>query len=145
MIAAGAASTPSLAASAVILDGAGRGLLVKQSYGGRRWALPGGMLDPGESPAEAAVREAREEIGVEVALVDLIAVYYIRSDEPGIRFAFRATVTSGEPAIRDTGELTDLGWFAPDEVPQPQTPTAAVAIRDALAGVRGGFRELADP
>jgi hypothetical protein len=74
----------------------------------------------------------------------LIAVYYIRSDEPGIRFAFRATVVRGEPAIRDAGELTELGWFRPDDVPQPRTPTAAVAIRDALAGVTGGFGELAD-
>ncbi len=49
-------------------------LLVRECDDGR-WALPGGWADLGESPAEAVVRETREEAGVEVCAVKLIALY----------------------------------------------------------------------
>jgi ADP-ribose pyrophosphatase YjhB (NUDIX family) len=48
-------------------------LLVKERADG--WTLPGGWVDPGESPSEAAVRETKEESGYEVSAVRLIAIY----------------------------------------------------------------------
>ena len=47
-------------AASLILDVAGRVLLVRQAYGNRLWGLPGGVVDPGETPMDAAIREARE-------------------------------------------------------------------------------------
>ncbi|MFK3980812.1 NUDIX hydrolase [Micromonospora sp. NPDC050397] len=55
-------------ASAIVLDGRDRVLLVHHRKSGL-WLYPGGHVDPNEDPAEAAVREAREETGVEVELV----------------------------------------------------------------------------
>lgn len=50
-------------AVAVLLDESGRVLLVKENYGERRYGFPGGLVDPGEAPQDAAVREALEETG----------------------------------------------------------------------------------
>jgi ADP-ribose pyrophosphatase YjhB (NUDIX family) len=52
----------------------GRLLLVRHAGHGAGWALLGGAVDPGESPAGAAVREAREEIGVGVRITRLLDV-----------------------------------------------------------------------
>ena len=52
--------------SAIVLDGAGRTLLHRHKRLGR-WLQPGGHVDPGESPDQAALREAREETGIPLA------------------------------------------------------------------------------
>ncbi|MFN2471526.1 MAG: NUDIX hydrolase [Gaiellaceae bacterium] len=53
-----------LSAAAVVLDDTGRVLLVHHAYGLRRWSLPGGAIEPGETPREAVLRETLEETGV---------------------------------------------------------------------------------
>lgn len=53
---------------AVIFDDAGRVLILRQTYGDRRWGLPGGSVEPGETIVETIVRECREELGVDVEL-----------------------------------------------------------------------------
>ena len=131
-----------LAAAVVVQDGRGRVLLVRHSYGKERWSLPGGAVDQGESPAEAAVREAREEAGVEVELDHLIGVYYLRSRKDGLRFMFAARITSGEPSAADADEIAEIGWFDPDALPEPTTPTMPYGVRDGVAGERGRYRDI---
>lgn len=63
-------------AQGLIGDGAGRFLLCELTYK-QEWDLPGGVVDHGESPARAAVREVREELGAEVALEGLLAVDWL--------------------------------------------------------------------
>ena len=63
-----------VAASAVVTDGAGRVLLLRRSDSGN-WALPGGTLELGESITECAVREVREETGLDVEVMGLVGVY----------------------------------------------------------------------
>ncbi len=117
-------------------------LLVRHSYGKERWSLPGGEVDQGESPAEAAVREAREEAGIEVELDHLIGVYFLRSKKNGLRFMFAARITAGEPSAADADEIAEVGWFEPEELPQPTTPTMPYGVRDAVAGERGLYRDI---
>lgn len=57
----------SLAADGVVMDEQGHVLLIRENYGKRRYGLPGGRVDAGETPEEAVVREVREETGLEVA------------------------------------------------------------------------------
>jgi 8-oxo-dGTP diphosphatase len=131
-----------LAAAVVLRDADGRVLLVKENYGRRRWGLPGGEMAPGESPAAAAVRETAEETGLEVELVQLVAVYFLRTVRPGLRFIFAATIVRGVPSVQADGEIAELEWFSPTALPDPMTHTAPHGIRDAVAGNRGAFREI---
>lgn len=67
--------TPNVGAEAAVFDDDGRILLMKRADDGT-WCLPCGFVDPGESPEETAVRETREETGLDVRIIDLVDVYY---------------------------------------------------------------------
>lgn len=87
-------------------------LLVKQNYGQRLWALPGGLSEPGEQLAETARREVREETGLDVEIGDLVAV----ADRGFIvLFVFAAHSDGGDPVPQDA-EIDAIGWFSADEV-----------------------------
>jgi 8-oxo-dGTP diphosphatase len=136
---------PTLAAAVVLFDPDGRVLLVHQTYGGCRWGLPGGRLEPGESPQQAAVREVAEEAGVDVTLDHLVAVYSLRSRRHGLRFIFRGTIRRGDPQPGSDGEISEVAWFEVDHLPENITNTAPFGIRDAAAGSRGVFAEITPP
>src|SRR4051794_41874846 len=65
---------PPPAVAALVRDGEGRILLQRRSDNGR-WNLPAGAVDPGESPADAVVREVREETGLAVRPVRVAGVF----------------------------------------------------------------------
>ena len=130
-----------LAALAALVVDRRRVLLVHQSYGSRRWALPGGLLEPGESPQAAAVREVREELGVEFEPDCLVAVYTLAGDG-GIRFVFGGRV-DGTPSAHDPAEISEVRWWDVDRLPQPLASSAPHAAVDALARRRGVFRVIA--
>jgi len=111
--------------SVLPVDAAGRMLLVRHAAHDDGWGILGGAVEPGESPAAAAVREAREEIGVDVQLTRLLDVLggpdYEVSYPNGDRVAYvtavyEATVVTGSPAVND-GELSELAWFGTGELP----------------------------
>lgn len=129
--------------AAVILKGdRGRVLLLwqpRQSYG-----LPGGVVEPHETPPMAAVREAEEEIGVEVALEYLVGTYHLRGGGRPDIFAsvYKARIISGEPYAADPNEVLRLEWFDPDKLPSALMTDARAAIPDFRAGKRGVVREV---
>lgn len=111
--------------SVLPVDHAGRVLLVRHAGQHDGWAVLGGAVEVGESPAQAAVRETREEISVEVRLVRLLDVLggpdyevtYPNEDRAAyVTAVYEATIVDGSPAPSD-GELTDVAWFAPGELP----------------------------
>ncbi len=71
--------TPKVGAEAAIFDAEGRILLVRRNDDGR-WCLPCGWVEPNEAPAEAAVRETREETGLEVRPLQLVDVFTRRAN-----------------------------------------------------------------
>lgn len=97
-----------------------RVLLVKEREDGG-WTLPGGWADVGESPAEATVREVREESGFETRAVKLLAVYdRNRHGHTPIPFHayklfFRCEIVGGAAAV--SVETEGVGWFAEDGLP----------------------------
>lgn len=101
-------------------------------------ALIAGIVDPGEEPADAAVRETLEEAGV-VCRVERLAwvrqlprVVYPHGDQVDfLDLVFRCEWMSGEPYPAD-GELTEVGWFALDALP-PLEPADVRRIELALA------------
>lgn len=95
-------------------------LLLARHVDGGRWSTPGGAIEPGETPAEAAVREAREELGVEVRPRALIGVFggaayevtYPNGDRVAyVTTAFECEQVAGtlEPDQRELSELTHVG------------------------------------
>lgn len=103
------------------------------------WGVPGGHVDPEESVAEAAVREAKEETGYDVALGALIGVYSAIGDWQDMHAcAFMATVGPEEPGPLGTPEeVADLGWFDIDRLPGDTIWWHAARIADAVAGRSG--------
>src|ERR1700761_4401818 len=114
-----------LPSSAVLpLDEEGRVLLAWAAGASDGWSTVGGAVNPGESPAEAAVREAREEIGVEIRLGRLLdvlggpdyEVIYPNGDNVAyVTAVYEASILAGTPAPAD-GELSDVAWFAREEL-----------------------------
>jgi 8-oxo-dGTP pyrophosphatase MutT (NUDIX family) len=105
-------------------DASGRLLLAWQAGHTDGWGTVGGAVDPGESPAEAAVREAREEIGVGIRLGRLLGVLggpdcevtYPNGDRVAyVPAVYAAEITAGAPAPSD-GELSEVGWFTPAQL-----------------------------
>jgi 8-oxo-dGTP pyrophosphatase MutT (NUDIX family) len=105
-------------------DDAGGVLLVQIADTGL-WATIGGAIEPDESPAEAALREAEEEAGVGLTLGALLAVLggpeyrlvYPNGDQTSyVTTVFDARVSSGSPTP-DGDETIAVGWWAPDALP----------------------------
>ena len=134
------------AVAAVVTDPAGRVLLCQQSQGHRLWALPGGRIRLGESPVHAAVRDIREETGMETDIVDLIGIYQLTGDTCGedlpdvLMHVFRGTAPAGEATVNAPGRICRLSWHDPDALPTPMTATTRTAIADAVAGLAGVLR-----
>lgn len=93
---------PRVAAGVLIIDSAGSVLLVKPNYKDG-WDLPGGYVEPGESPAAAAVRELREELGLHQKIETLLVVDWAPHPAEGDKLLF---VFAGTPVHAD--DLPDL-------------------------------------
>ena len=120
--------TPSywVGASCAVQRDDGAVLLVRQSYR-RGWALPGGLLKRGESPADAAVRETREEVGVEVE-VDGHPRVVVDTNRRRVDVVYPARLLSGGTADPTplSNEILEARWCSLDGLPplQPETVLA---------------------
>jgi 8-oxo-dGTP diphosphatase len=136
------------AVAAVITDSAGRVLLCQQSQGHRLWGLPGGRIRHAESPMHAAVRDIREETGLETGIIDLVGIYQLTGDTCGehmpdvLMHVFRGRIEGGEPLVNSPGRIGRLSWHDPESLPEPTTATTRHAVADAVAGRSGVLREV---
>jgi 8-oxo-dGTP pyrophosphatase MutT (NUDIX family) len=134
----------SIATSAVVFDPSERVLLARRRDTGL-WCLPGGIMEPGESVAEAVVREVREETGFVVAPVQLIGVYSNpdllvsypdgRKHHPVV-LCFRCKLTGGGAELGE--ETLQVGFHPLHDLP-PLVPQHHQRLEDARAGREAAF------
>lgn len=117
-------------AAVLIRDGCGRVLVIHEAYGFRRFGLPGGRLEPGETPGQAAVRETREETGLDVVLGKLVfTAEFVGADHVPFRaYAFDVVEVRGLPAVQDPNEIESVDWYELDALPEPLTMLAAALL-----------------
>lgn len=107
--------------AALMIESEGRLLLVKRGiepFRGR-WAIPGGFVEEWEHPAQAAVREAREETGLEIELTASLGIFmdvYATTGRTTLNVVYRARVIGGALQAGDDAEAA--GWFHPEELPE---------------------------
>ena len=141
------AITPSftVGANCVIEREDGAILLVRQVYR-NRWGLPGGLLERGEDPATAVVREVQEEVGLRVDVVGEPAVV-VDASARRVDVVHRARPSA--PLVDElepvSPEIVELGWFQPNELPELQAEAAEALItlaRSATGDLAGRLRLL---
>lgn len=131
-----------LGVMAVAFDEQGRVLLLHHTYRNRHpWGLPGGWLGAGESPAQGALRELREETGFDG---EIEALAWVGGGRPRreVAIAYLVRLTGGR--FRANDEIDQFGFVALDQLPEGLLPfqraviEAAAAVRAQHSRVEGG-------
>lgn len=116
--------------AAVVFDGPKQKFLLVKRRDVPVWVLPGGGIDPGESPETAAVREVFEESGVEVRILRKVAKYSANGWLSAETHVFECEVVGGVPGPSD--ETTAAGFFALEDYPAPVFPVHRNWVLDTL-------------
>lgn len=131
---------PKLAVGAIVRSGSERRIVlvrraIEPGYG--KWVFPGGYVDRGEEMMVAAVREAREETGLDVRIDRLVNIYSYAGHTPIIA-VYAATRIGGELAVDDEG--LEAREFDLDEIPWDE-----LAFQSTREALREYLAELAAP
>jgi len=142
--------TPLAVGDAAVIDDRGRILLIQRADNGK-WAMPGGALEVGETPAEGVLREALEETGVHCRAVSLIGVFDSRFCGSASRhhlyhFTFLCQPLNHREIERPSHahEVLDVGWFPEDGLPEDIDPGHVSRIPEAFRVWHGDGRAFFD-
>ncbi|WP_433120710.1 NUDIX domain-containing protein [Micromonospora sp. CA-246542] len=141
-------ATPRVAAGALFLDNEGRVLLVHPSYK-EHWEIPGGYVEPGESPRAACIREIREELDLSPALGSMLVVDWAPAEHEGdkLLFIFNGGSLSPEQE-RDIrfadGELTEWRYVSAESLEGYVPRRLARRIRISIAALKNGTSSYAE-
>ena len=124
-------------AHVLVTDAEGRILVVRTTYLGPGWMLPGGRIERDETPHDGAVRETREETGLEVVLERLLLVDARHGRAVSFVFSGRAVGGELEPQL---GEIAEVGWLERDEIGRTSRPLRE--LLDVLAAAGDGITYL---
>jgi 8-oxo-dGTP diphosphatase len=143
-------ATPRMAAGALIRDAAGHVLLVKPTYK-EGWDLPGGYVEPGESPAIACSRELQEELGLHRRVDRLLVIDWAPTDGEGDKLLFvfdGGQLASADEVTPDGDEIAEARFHHPG-VLASVTPTPLsrrlVAALESAAGSGSVYLEHGAP
>ena len=116
--------------------------LRRSPHGQGTWSFPGGHLEFGETMAQAAIRETKEETGLEVSELELVSL----ADEMGsldkgkhyVNVGFLAQLVSGEPMITEPEKWEKWEWFDINNLPEPIFEGTGLMIKRYLADITYG-------
>jgi ADP-ribose pyrophosphatase len=142
------AGHPRVGVGVLLVDAQGRVLLTLRNRAPAAgcWSIVGGKLDFLETLEECAVREAREEVGVEVAIRSLLCVTdhcLPQENQHWVSPAYLAQILEGEAANCEPDKTAAVEWFALDDLPVNLTMTARNAIRAYAQQLPRGTRSPA--
>jgi 8-oxo-dGTP diphosphatase len=103
----------------------------------RIWCLPSGGVDDKETVAEAAIRETKEETGLEVELTRLVGIYSRSAELPSGHAVVFAARPVGGAICTQPGETVEVAYFNPDHLPEALSFGHLRRIQDAIRGVSG--------
>jgi 8-oxo-dGTP pyrophosphatase MutT (NUDIX family) len=135
-------SRPYMGSGVLFRDAAGGVLLVRPSYK-PGWDIPGGVVEPGESPLVAATRETEEEIGLALPVGGLLVVEYLRTEPWGdrIQWVYDGGVLGADTLARvrvDGEELLEAAVHPVAAIPDLVPPQGAARLAVALEALRLG-------
>lgn len=114
-------------------------ILLTQRDDFETWILPGGGVEDGESIAQAAFRETKEETGLDVELTRLVGIYSrLGNVLSGHIVLFTARPVGGETSCQE-GETIAVEWFPFDRIPSPLSAGHKKRIADAIDGIGGSI------
>src|SRR5688572_4402104 len=117
-------------AAAIVVDNQGRVLLLKHRFRpGTGWGIPGGFIEAGEQPVEAVRRELREEVGLELAGVEVVTTRAFQKPRQ-IEIVFRCR-PRGDAAPQSV-EIRKADWFSTDSLPEGLPADQRRLIKDIL-------------
>lgn len=142
-------ATPRVAAGVVYRDLDARVLLVKPTYKAG-WELPGGYAEVGESPKAAAIREVREELGVDWPVGELMVIDWAPHPEEGDKLLFifdGGSRPSGDlPAqIPAPSELSSAAFHAVEQIPRLVPQRLSTRLLAAILPTRALYLENGQP
>jgi ADP-ribose pyrophosphatase YjhB (NUDIX family) len=128
-------ATPKVAAGVLVRDERGAVLLVKPTYK-EGWDLPGGYVEPGESPRRAAGREVFEELGIRTTIGRLLTVDWAPHPAEGdkLLFVFEAPWIDLRDVHKEADEIGEVAYVPPaglgDRLPTRLFDRVTAALRE---------------
>lgn len=107
------------------------------SHGAGEWAFPGGKVEFGETIFEAAIRETKEEAGIDITDLELISIAdetrYIDSDgKHFVVLGIKANAAEGEPQLMEPDKFVEWRWFSFDDLPTPLFEGSKLSLNNYL-------------
>ena len=139
-------------ASFVLLERDGKivmSLRARTGYADGMYQMPSGHVEAGEYPVDAAVREVKEEVGIDLVPDDLELIHVsFRMGDPNdggdyVDFFFKATRWSGEPANTEPEKCDGITWAALDALPENTVPVVARVVGFIRRGIP--FSQIGKP
>lgn len=119
-------------------------ILLQRRQGTKLWpgflALPAGHIDKGENAYEAAIREAREELGIEISLDDIVDTYVVNRKNKSLPsyydVYFEISKYIGEIKINEPEKCSELVWVDPNNLPYDMIDFEKEAIDNNYKGIK---------
>ena len=120
-----------------LIECEGKVLLIRHTYGDRRWYFPGGMARRGESAEDAARREAQEEVGITLTSLTPIGGFTARDKFMRDRVSCFHGVAAGLVVRPHRGEVREAVWFAWGALPEDLSPDSLRVLERYAESARG--------